>query len=130
MTIAFIFLAFAVIYFSIALATFEKFLENRLIPKSPVVAFILTPLIIAYFYIKLAIKAPSKEIAIECLKLGTLRFPLGIGLFIEGIHLRSEYELTPNIQTQKTAKHESIKREIIFNRPLIRIWKDNQLAHV
>lgn len=126
----FIIVSLVIIYLTIAYATFEKFTENQLVPKSRMAAFLFTPITIFLFYINLAHKATkikgfTKKEYIFFLKLATVQYPIGIGLFIEATlirrHLTPKPEFAQKISEKKQSK-QNIKNVVIQEVPEVNLW--------
>lgn len=129
MTGLFVILISVVIYAAVAFATFEKFTENGLVPRSLIMAFIFTPISIMLFYLLLTIKAPTKDMSFDYLKLATLRYPVGVGVFIERIYLRKELALPVKNLSESESAAAIVEITNLANTHHPRIWKKGAIAH-
>lgn len=128
--VLFIIAVLALIYLTIAYATFEKFIENHLVPKSRIAAFLFTPITIVIFYINLAHKASkfqefNKKDYLSFLKLATIQYPVGIGIFIEATLIRRHLVAEPNLiheGNKKKQPKQNIKNVVIQELPDVDLW--------
>jgi len=129
MVLIFIIASVILLYAFISLATFEKFISNGLVPKRPFLAALLTPVMIVMFYLKVTIKAFkfSPKSALKYLTLASIKYPVGIGLYIELNIVAASIQTTANVQeplrTKEVRIEHPLSNEELYNEiPLTNMW--------